>query len=136
MTEFYDKKVYPRHWSFTIDANASTKYALEQDWPDYVKTIIGICVYGGGTNALNTALITNSNASTMFLSLQNASDKVFDMIRLDQLLFEFADASSNSNTSNRFYPVNIGCNDVNLNTSFIFNPTAVNAAICFGILYI
>ena len=136
MSEFLEKQKYPRYWTFTVAANASSQYEIDVDLPSYVKKVIGICCFAGGVDPNNTAMITAANSDDLFLTLKNAAGMSFDKIRLDQLLFEVAAATVNNNVGNRFYPVNLDCNDFDLNTSYIYNPAAVNAAIMFGFLYI
>lgn len=137
MTEFYDKKVYPRYWTFTVAANAASQYEIDTDLPNYVKKIIGICVYTGGVDPANTAMITLAQSDDLFLCLMNGKAFTFDKIRLDQMIFSAAGgATGTTYPDRRFLPVNLDCNDIDLNTSYIFNPTGINAAIMFGILYI
>lgn len=132
---YYKSEVFPKYWNLQIAANSSVKYQIGVPLPSYVKKVIGLMCVCSGVNMSNTALVSVANTGYYFISLKKQGGFPYQELRLDMLIADI-ETGANSDNSNRFLPVNIDNADIDLQSSFILNPSGISNALMFGFLYI
>jgi len=117
----------------TLPAVASAKQQIGNQLPTNIGYIYGLATYTDGVDADNNTLISTTDASNLYLTLQDGPTQFYQQIRLWDLLTVFA--GTPVLRPQPYTPVNIPYFD--LSKSFYQNPTGVvDATIRLKLYYI
>lgn len=105
-----------------IPAAATGQIQIAKTLPTTVGWIFGLSTYADGVDSQNNTLITTTQASNLFMYLQNGPNQFIQEMRLTDLLYTYAGNPIVRNT--RYWEVNIPGN-FDLSTSNFLNPTNI-----------
>lgn len=114
-----------------IPGTATPQIKLGNTMPEQIGLIYGMSVSVGiagvaTVDDMGNTLITLTNASNLFLTLQKGSTKVLDPMRLDKLVYNVPNATVAATADYRYLPMIIP-NYISLDTSYYSNPASLTA---------
>lgn len=110
--------------NLNILLSGATPQPLAQTMQTSIGRIYGISIYTDNVTYNNQPLITLANAANLYLSFVMGTNIFAGRFRLDDLVY--SDPSITNLTDTKYLPVNIP-GSIDLDKSFIDNPTAINA---------
>jgi len=130
MLEFVKENVRTHLEKIVITVTAQRQINIAQRMPQQIGTIYGINTHVTGVDSDNTTLITLVNSFNLFLTIKSGSDNIIRDLKLADILYlPTTTATTMVMTDRRYFPVNIPNigkkGGVNLDTSFITNPTGI-----------
>lgn len=126
--EIPEFKTYLETINVTVPAGGNRNFFVGVKFPKQIKSIYGLSVQVDGVDPDNSVLITLANASDLYITILEGSNRIINALRLSDLVYlpDPDGTGAIAHTDSRFMPVNIS-NDISLDKSFFDNPTGITA---------
>lgn len=103
----------------SVPDTAEQQFNLPKQMPTQIGWIYGLSIYVGTVTPTNTALITMTDATNLFLVLKSGQSNFIESLRLDDMIFNQA-----TGVRSRYLEISVP-NDISLDASFYQNPTGI-----------